>query len=345
MNCKVSIIIPAYNAEKTLRRCLDSVLAQDFDDFEVILVNDGSKDRTLDIGNEYTKHPAVILVDQKNWGASRARWAGISASNGEYIGFVDADDCITKSMFSKLYAKAKKTDADIAVCNWATFGQIDSTHLLFKEATIDDFRENLDKIIFRNMNGHMWNKLFRRELLTHSSFQKTFGINYCEDLLLMVSVIPGTKRITYLPEPLYYRFIHPSSITGAPSKETLENLLSVHDSIYAHFRQEKDDFLARSAPKLYIQGLIDLAQILCRRNSPGEKRYELRQEVRRRLAGIPLNTVLDSRPRLITLIKLLLLKHGCYEGAYSLWKSRLFKPVRFIKQRFSGQRSGKNGLS
>ena len=112
---KISVIIPVYNVEKYLRRCLDSVINQTFRDLEIICVNDGSTADSLHIFEEYKKQDdRIILLNQENMGQGNARNIGLKIARGEYIGFVDADDWIDLNFFEKLYEAAKKYDADVA---------------------------------------------------------------------------------------------------------------------------------------------------------------------------------------------------------------------------------------
>ena len=115
----VSVIIPIYNAEKTLRRTVDSILKQTFHDFELILVNDGSNNGSLSICYLYaSKDVRIKVVNHKNMGLSLARSSGIKASLGHYILFVDADDWIEPDTLEALYGEAKKTDADMVICDY-----------------------------------------------------------------------------------------------------------------------------------------------------------------------------------------------------------------------------------
>ena len=116
---EISIIVPVYNAEKYLPKCIDTILAQTFSDFELILVDDGSKDNSGKICDDYAqKDPRIKVIHKKNGGASTARKTGVDAAGGRYIGWVDADDYIAEDMFSTLYSVAKEYDADITECQY-----------------------------------------------------------------------------------------------------------------------------------------------------------------------------------------------------------------------------------
>ena len=113
---EVSVVINMYNSEKYLRKCIDSVLAQTFTDFELILVNDGSKDHSLDICKEYAeKDKRIRIVDKENGGLADARNAGLDAAKGKYLEFIDADDWIEPDLLEKCVTKLHETDADIVI--------------------------------------------------------------------------------------------------------------------------------------------------------------------------------------------------------------------------------------
>ena len=124
---KVSIIIPIYNGEKYLKRCLDSILAQTYENIELVCVNDGSKDGTLDILKEYQKNDSrVIIIDKKNTGVSDSRNLGIKKSTGQYIAFCDADDMYEKNYIEKLYTFLTKKNVDAVRCNFRVIDENDN---------------------------------------------------------------------------------------------------------------------------------------------------------------------------------------------------------------------------
>ena len=116
---KVSIIIPAYNIEKYLSACLDSALSQDFSNYEIVVIDDGSTDNTPKISDEYAKkYENVITIHQKNSGLSSARNTGIKRAKGEYVALIDGDDIIAPNFLARLYQAVTKTNSDIAICNF-----------------------------------------------------------------------------------------------------------------------------------------------------------------------------------------------------------------------------------
>jgi len=331
---KVSIIVPAYDAEKTLKRCLDSLFDQDWNSYEVILVNDGSTDGTLGVADFYARKPNFLVLSQSNKGIARSRWLGIRSSRGEYVGFVDADDCVKPNMFSKMYGRARASNADLAVCNWISVGDINLKHNLYKDSTIDDVEKNVDLLIFKRCDGHLCNKLFKRELLCGEVFERTYEVKYYEDIYFSSFLVPRVKRITYLSDYLYYRFVHPASITQSLPKEALLDFFTVHERIYHRFLQDSNEFYVKKAPGLFVKGLIDITIALKRKRDLDDDLQKMGKEINTKFSNIPLRVLLRSRPGMKTILLWFLLKYDIYDSVRSLWLRPCFKPLRYLGNRY-----------
>lgn len=173
---KISIIVPVYNVEKYLERCLDSILSQSFNAFELILVNDGSTDNSYKICEKYSYNDKRIkLINKENGGLSSARNAGIEASQGEYIGFIDSDDYIDKFMYEILYNYAEKNKSDIVICKYkkvdANFGMNENLNYNVEEINYSNFQA-LNQLYEENNIEFvvMWNKLYKRSLFDNIKF-------------------------------------------------------------------------------------------------------------------------------------------------------------------------------
>ena len=174
MNPIISIIVPVYNVEEYLQRCIDSILNQSFKNFELILVNDGSTDNSLKICKEYLLNdPRVKIINKENGGLSSARNAGINIAKGRYIGFVDSDDWINKEMYKILYELCEKNNSDIAECRYTvTTGNemnLDNSSNLI---TILNNEEAIKSLYTNTSYGSVvsWNKLYRCELFKDIKF-------------------------------------------------------------------------------------------------------------------------------------------------------------------------------
>ncbi|PXV90160.1 glycosyl transferase family 2 [Lachnotalea glycerini] len=200
----ISIIVPVYNSEKTLQRCLESLIHQTYSELEILLVIDGPTDTSIDIGKEYEKKDSrVKVILKENEGVSRARNTGIQHAKGEYIQFVDSDDYISEDMCETLLRNVENTGAQMAVCGYHhLFLQRDivkaakRNHIILKESS-EEFLK-LYEAGFLNMP---WNKLFLRELIKNR-FDASLSLG--EDLLFNLEYMKGVESIVILDEPLYY---------------------------------------------------------------------------------------------------------------------------------------------
>lgn len=211
-NIKVSIIVPVYNTEKYLDKCLSSLVNQELKDVEIIIVNDGSTDNSAKIIESYLKKYANIKsFFQENKGQSAARNLGISKSSGEYIGFVDSDDFVKKDMFLKMYECALANESDIVVCNTIIVNDKKKFELKSNLNYSTDVVRNY--IISYPMPPI---RLIKRELFKIYKF--TEKINY-EDLCLMPTFALLTNKITFLDEALYYYVQRKNSIMNSDFTE------------------------------------------------------------------------------------------------------------------------------
>lgn len=211
---KVSIIVPVYNVEKYLERCLKSLVDQTLKDIEIIIVNDGSIDGSQIIIDKYkSKYPDMIKSFYiKNGGAAKARNYGLNYVTGEYIGFVDSDDYISEEMFEKLYNKAKEKEADIVCCNYyrvideekfnkKSFGN----NKILKE---DLFDKNIYEanLLFDEV-PYLWNKIFKTEIIKDNNFKFFDDLRIYEDLLFTYQAFSKANKISRVEDALYYYMV------------------------------------------------------------------------------------------------------------------------------------------
>lgn len=213
----ISIIIPVYQVEKHLRRCLDSVITQTFSDLEIILVNDGSTDSSGKICDEYAeKDSRIKVIHQSNQGISTVRNSALNIAKGDYIGFVDSDDYIEPAMFENLHQAAIENKADIAICNFHKVNDSNKTLLYsnLKEWT-GSSKDYLKKDGIRY--NYLWHKLFKKELFETVRFP--VGKEW-EDLFVMQDIFWLAEKITIIPYVGYNYVVHSRSITSAHANET-----------------------------------------------------------------------------------------------------------------------------
>lgn len=206
---KLSIIVPVYNVENYLRKCLDSILNQTLTDIEVICVNDGSPDNSGEILKEYQKADnRVIIIEQENSGLGAARNTGISAARGEYIGFVDSDDFIDPTMYEKMCTKAYAQNADVVLCNIYLYYTDSGATTVFRDNT---FYENMSKTGSFTAVEHprilqfigVWDRIYRRSFIEKERLRNPEKRIY-EDVLFSVQTSVLAARIAIVNEPLYY---------------------------------------------------------------------------------------------------------------------------------------------
>ena len=203
---KVSVVIPVFNGEKTIARCIDSVVCQTLSDIEIIIVNDGSTDGTLNVLNE-TCDDRVRIITIPNSGQGMARNRGIEAATGEYLAFVDADDTIEKEMLDIMYTSAKKENADVVQCNLYDIYERGEKRIQLE--TADETVEIADKGAYTDTyitpcrhSYEVCNKLIKRSVIGDLRFKDTRKY-FSEDLLFNLELISRIKRITFISTPLY----------------------------------------------------------------------------------------------------------------------------------------------
>lgn len=216
MLSKVSVVVPVYNAEQYLDKCIVSILNQTFIDFELILVNDGSTDHSLEKCRNYANNDKRIhLINKKNAGSIAARKEGIQAATSKYIMFVDADDWMDKRMIEMLYTETVTNSLDITVCN--TYKVLGNNALIkrknnsvyFKGDRIYEKEEIMSDLVIAYFHGYpfpanLWGKLYKKELLlTSGSFLKKIRF-FGDDLFYNLEMFLKANRVKVIDKPLYY---------------------------------------------------------------------------------------------------------------------------------------------
>ena len=234
----VSVIVPVYKAEKCIHRCLDSLLLQTFHNYEILLVDDGSPDRSGEICDEYAAKEARIKVFHKeNGGVSSARQCGLDNAQGEYIIHTDPDDWLEPYMLEELYKKAKSEDADIVGCDY--FNEY-YDHKEYVAQVYDTDKATMMNNLFinRNMSHSLWSHLVKRELYLLNNISFIKGINLGEDLVVMIKLHFYADKCTSVSKPLYHYYCHSSSMVNSMSRQ---NIIEIKNAI-----REIDNFLKQN---------------------------------------------------------------------------------------------------
>lgn len=247
----VSIILPVYNCEKYIEKCLKSIIKQDYPKWELIIVNDGSTDRTEQICEMYLKSEARIhYFPIPNQGVSNARNYGLANANGQYVFFVDADDYLDESCIKNAVKESKNSDSDIVVM---AHYEIDADENVIKAN--DKFQENeillntevIDSFLLTDKIGwEIWGKLFKRDLLKNLTFREDRRI--AEDALFLFDALLKSKSISLLKEYGYFYRSNMSSVMAEKfSEKNFDILLSVNEIAE---KAEKAKYIGSEAYKI-----------------------------------------------------------------------------------------------
>lgn len=225
---KISVIIPVYNAAAFCRRCIQSVLAQSLSEIEIILVNDGSTDDSLNMLREFEQQDhRVVVINSNNCGVSAARNKGLAIANGEWIAFADADDRMEPQMLQELYDAAIRSNAGMAVCNvmQATSENHSAIRLNLKDEIIS-YKNKAGQAIAQMMSFKFdyanWNKLYRADIIRQNTIRFDEHIHIGEDLLYNLYYLHYIDSIVCVNKPLYHYHIHQNSAMAQGTDKRVE---------------------------------------------------------------------------------------------------------------------------
>jgi len=201
---KVSIIIAVFNAESTLYRSLESVRQQSFDDYEVVIVDDGSQDSSWDILSQYKdKDKRFKVFKQENKGVSKTRQFALDNSSGEYTIHLDADDWMEPDLLSKMVARADETGADMVLCGFILHTEYGQENDLQRPSSLESDKL-LGELLSGTLHGSLCNKLIRRSVYVTNKIGYPVGIDCGEDLLACLSMLSKNIKVEYEPSALYH---------------------------------------------------------------------------------------------------------------------------------------------
>ena len=250
MRPMVSIIVPIYNAENYLRRCVDSILNQEYTDFELLLVNDGSTDASGDICEEYgDRDPRVIVIQKENTGVSDSRNRALDRARGKYLQFLDSDDWITPDATRLFVRAAEEYGCDMVISDFyrvvgerlSTKGDIEEEGVLTREEFAAHMMENPADFYY----GVLWNKLYRRDIVEEHNLRMDTDISWCEDFMFNLEYIRYAKVFYALHAPIYYYVKRKGSLAsqGINISKTVKmklNVFEYYNNFYKHVLEEED---------------------------------------------------------------------------------------------------------
>ena len=244
---KVSVIVPIYNVEKYLEKCINSLLSQTLEDIQIILVNDGSKDNSGNIAKEYEKNnkDRVIYVEKENGGLSDARNYGLKYATGDFIAFLDSDDYIEKNAYEEMYNKAIEENADYVECDF--IWEFPNKIRVDKQYPYKNKKEMLSFV-----RVVAWNKLIKRQLITDNNLEFPKGLRY-EDVEFTYKLIPFINKFAYVNKPFIHYVQREGSIANVQNERTaeiftvLDNVIEFYkkNNIYEKYRDELEYNYAR----------------------------------------------------------------------------------------------------
>ena len=229
---KISIIVPVYNVEKYIDKCLKSLTLQTLQGIEIIIVNDGSLDRSIDIIEKYVKeNPTKIkYYEKKNGGLSSARNYGIEYATGEYIAFLDSDDYIEINMYEEMYNLAKKENADMVECDFIWEWE-------YGKKVYDKRREYKTKEdMMKKPRVVAWNKIYKREILNKNKIRFPEGLIY-EDMEFFYKLLPHLNKISYINKYFVHYIQRKDSISNKQTKK-IEDIFKILDNIFDYYKEQ-----------------------------------------------------------------------------------------------------------
>ena len=234
---KISVIIPVYNIEKYLRRCIDSVLAQTYQDFELLLIDDGSKDSSGAICDEYAARDSRVKVFHKeNGGVSSARNAGLAIVSGDWIMHLDGDDWIAPDMLERLIRKGEDTGAEIVMGDFL-FAYSDRDILYSLPDWDNNKTASLNRYII-SVWTCVWGGIHKRSLYEEYQLKSPQGVTYCEDFHLMARLCYHAKKVVNLHRPFYHYRQQEGSVMHNLNKKTEQNEQWVYQDIIRFFKEQ-----------------------------------------------------------------------------------------------------------
>lgn len=287
----ISVIVPVYNIEKYLKKCLDSLAFQTCSDVEFILVDDGSTDNCGKICDDYAeKDKRFKVIHKKNGGLVSARKVGIKNANGEYIGFVDGDDYIEKDMYFEFEKMIKKYKPDILVSEFF-FSYEDreekSSQIPEKEFySKSEFEKIYDKILFTGkyyefgINPNCWSKVFKKELLEKNLYLVDDCTRMGEDAAFTYPCLLDANSVCYISKPLYHYRIADGSMTKSYDKNMVNIVYIAYDLIKKKVEQENINFASQlSYYLLYLSNFVIRNEAICKNKTTYKEKKKVFQLV------------------------------------------------------------------
>lgn len=297
----ISVIVPVYNTEQYLEKCIKSILTQTYNNIELILVNDGSTDNSGDICDVYAKNDSrIIVIHKENGGQSTARNEALEVAKGKYIGFVDSDDYISENMYKYLMDEIISTNAQVSVCGrynvsscgMSEFFTIKETQIWETETAVKNF------LMYNNLDAALCDKLIYAKLFENLRFPSGY---ICEDVPVAYQVIATSNKIVHCGKPLYYYLQRQGSTSRSGFSEKTIGLYMYHKQV-CNSAIEKYPNLVEEANSYYFKGLLNCYLICERSRYRGEQKRKLVKEIKKNYNYIKRNKYIPIRLKHVSLL-------------------------------------------
>ena len=339
---KVSIIIPVYNSEKMLEKCIESVINQTYKNIEILIVNDGSKDKSLEIMKEnQNKDHRIMVINQENKGLSGARNAGLDKATGEYVTFIDSDDYIKENLIKDTIEIFNRYNCDVVRNNYELAYKDGNTKYrkeLYEEneiLSINEKKEELIKnILLGKVQSYSWLLTIKKEILDKNSLKFDEDIFFMEDIVFIIRLIFFIKNIYFVREPNYFYYqSNENSLTKDTKKyvKNINNILVMKKRLEKILKMHINEFenYIKIINTVYLNGIIGYLKISVR-NSGNYK--EILDELKKIRESQDIKEMLGNKS-----LKLLKLNSSLYIYLYEKKKYntliKIFKLENLLKRR------------
>lgn len=338
-NILFSVLIPVYNVEKYLNKCIDCVLGQTYQSFEIVLINDGSTDNSGNICDQYAGIDSRVRVyHQNNHGLLKTRRNALAKAVGDYWIALDSDDFWDNDLLESINKTICDYDCDMVIFNLRKIwpNEVCTSDSIFKDRSVFTLKDKDDifkKIISGTSLNNLCNKAVKRSIVDETNYEIYEGIKYAEDLLQTLPLICKAKKIVYIDKPMYNYRMNPNSMTNTSSPEPRIESLVVREAVLDYLKLLKLDTIENL--KLFYQYLNKIilgiiSSIMNKKSMTKKERYRLLEKMSTSQLFIDSQDYVDTKHfYLHERIRLLLYKKRFYV-LLSIYENIAIKPIRYI---------------
>jgi glycosyltransferase EpsJ len=267
----VSIIVPVYNAEGNIKRCIESILQQSYKNIQLILINDGSTDKSLDICNYFKSiDNRIIVINKQNEGVSATRNSGINLAEGDYIGFVDSDDYIEKEMYETMLNQIRKNNSQACVLMEYTINSF-AKHRSHYNNNVIDGKDAVSYLFSLSFPTSCWAYLYKKDIVKNNYLNEE--VHFFEDFEFNFRALQSSHRISLCYERLYNYITNEESINSQKINDKRITSLNIYNDIIEDMKDKDNRQLIKQASFFRVAFLIGIILSLSRSNKEAEQKY------------------------------------------------------------------------